>query len=174
VASRVVLSSIELVSLVLDVNVINRTQMDNKEKLLSRGRCLFIEQITSAFDNAVVSLIAIRYPLPIGPQNSVSVFRNSSVVAYPELYLSIADSVPLCLLQIFVSMRVVSYERRTSNFVQLPLRSISFEVKLPSSCSFIVDGLAFCCGCSHYMFRPTWQCISIINNNTSHLNHPTD
>jgi hypothetical protein len=26
----------------------------------------------------------------------------------------------------------------------------------PSSCSFIVDGLAFCCGCSHYMFRPTW------------------
>jgi hypothetical protein len=27
---------------------------------------------------------------------------------------------------------------------------------LPSACSFIVDGLAFCCGCSHYMFRPTW------------------
>jgi hypothetical protein len=27
---------------------------------------------------------------------------------------------------------------------------------LPSACSFIVDGLAFCCRCSHYMFRPTW------------------
>jgi hypothetical protein len=34
--------------------------------------------------------------------------------------------------------------------------SISFEVKLPSACSFIVDGLAFCCRCSHYIFRPTW------------------
>jgi hypothetical protein len=34
--------------------------------------------------------------------------------------------------------------------------SISFEVKLPSACSFIVDGLAFCCRCSHYMFQPTW------------------
>jgi hypothetical protein len=33
---------------------------------------------------------------------------------------------------------------------------ISFEVKLPSACSFIVNGLAFCCRCSHYMFRPTW------------------
>jgi hypothetical protein len=33
---------------------------------------------------------------------------------------------------------------------------ISFEVMLPSACSFIVDGLAFCCRCSHYMFRPTW------------------
>jgi hypothetical protein len=27
---------------------------------------------------------------------------------------------------------------------------------LPSACSFIVNGLAFCCRCSHYMFRPTW------------------
>jgi hypothetical protein len=27
---------------------------------------------------------------------------------------------------------------------------------LPSACSFIVDGLAFFCRCSHYMFRPTW------------------
>jgi hypothetical protein len=26
--------------------------------------------------------------------------------------------------------------------------SISFEVKLPSACSFIVDGLVFCCRCS--------------------------
>jgi hypothetical protein len=26
-----------------------------------------------------------------------------------------------------------------------PFYSISFEVKLPSACSFIVDGLAFCC-----------------------------
>jgi hypothetical protein len=34
--------------------------------------------------------------------------------------------------------------------------TVSFEVKLPSACSFIVDGLAFCCPCSHYMFRPTW------------------
>jgi hypothetical protein len=33
---------------------------------------------------------------------------------------------------------------------------IAFEVKLPSACSFIVDGLAFCCRCSHYMFRLTW------------------
>jgi Fe-S-cluster containining protein len=31
---------------------------------------------------------------------------------------------------------------------------MTFEVKLPSACSFIVDGLAFCCRCSHYMFRP--------------------
>jgi hypothetical protein len=36
------------------------------------------------------------------------------------------------------------------------ISSITFQVKLPSSCSFIVDGLVFCCGCSHYMFRPTW------------------
>jgi hypothetical protein len=34
--------------------------------------------------------------------------------------------------------------------------SITFSVKLPSSCSFIVDGLAFCCEYSYYMFRPTW------------------
>jgi hypothetical protein len=33
---------------------------------------------------------------------------------------------------------------------------ITFLVKLPFSCSFIVDGLAFCCRCSHYMFRLTW------------------
>jgi hypothetical protein len=32
----------------------------------------------------------------------------------------------------------------------------SFEVKLPSACSFIVDGLASCFRCSHYMFQPTW------------------
>jgi hypothetical protein len=32
----------------------------------------------------------------------------------------------------------------------------AFEVKLPSACSFIVDGLAFFCRSSHYMFRPTW------------------
>jgi hypothetical protein len=33
---------------------------------------------------------------------------------------------------------------------------LTFYVKLPSSCSFIVDGLAVCCGWSHYMFRPIW------------------
>jgi hypothetical protein len=27
---------------------------------------------------------------------------------------------------------------------------------LPSACSFIVDGLAFSCRCSHYIFLPTW------------------
>jgi hypothetical protein len=41
---------------------------------------------------------------------------------------------------------------------------ITFEVKLPSACSFIVDGLAFCCRCSHYMFRPTWPSSGVYDN----------
>jgi hypothetical protein len=53
-----------------------------------------------------------------------------------------------CASQFFVSTKML--------VGLINLTSSSFEVKLPSSCSFIVDGLAFCCGCSHYMFRPTW------------------
>jgi hypothetical protein len=41
------------------------------------------------------------------------------------------------------------------------LNTISFEVKLPSACIFIVDGLAFCCRCSDYMFRPTWPSLGV-------------
>jgi hypothetical protein len=49
----------------------------------------------------------------------------------------------------------VSVVRPSSSNILTSLK-ITFEVKLPSACSFIADGLAFCCRCSHYMFRPTW------------------
>jgi hypothetical protein len=46
-----------------------------------------------------------------------------------------------------------SFYKQNIGFI---LCSITFEIKLPSACSFIVDGLALFCQCSHYMFRPTW------------------
>jgi hypothetical protein len=41
---------------------------------------------------------------------------------------------------------ILSYAKGIKNN---ELGTVSFEVKLPSACSFIVDGLAFCCRCSH-------------------------
>jgi hypothetical protein len=51
---------------------------------------------------------------------------------------------------------ILNILRRTMVHSKKWLNYISFEVMLPSACSFIVDGLTFSCRCSHYMFRPTW------------------
>jgi hypothetical protein len=54
------------------------------------------------------------------------------------------NHVPVIIMMMMIIVTIATYG------------SITFEVKLPSACSFIVDGLVFFCRCSHYMFRPIW------------------
>jgi hypothetical protein len=61
-----------------------------------------------------------------------------------------------CSFQFSLGIVSAAFLRFESHRTEGKQEVLTFEVKLPSACSFIVDGLVFCCRCSHYMFRPTW------------------
>jgi hypothetical protein len=88
-------------------------------------------------------------------------FQHRRVHVYWHDIIKHSSEAPLY----YVTSKIFIYALRTISCLEYSLvnrvRRITFEVKLPSACSFIVDGLAFCCRCSHYMFRPTWPSSSV-------------